>query len=616
MDAVAGAASGTSPAGGRRWRDSVAWQVAVGVAGVVGAVVAVWVTLPADFLRYPAWLAAQKADFVIGPVLTGLYWIRRRPQSPFGPMLICWGVVGALYILQSSSDSWLFSIGLFWEKVFGLATYVLILAFPTGRLDRLSKLLLAVGVVTVLMLAVAIQLVQPQVGAGGSISSCRALCPHNELAFTSDPGLALELFEIFSYAVLALAVAVTAVVIHRFITGTPPRRRALAIGTPVALLFLLCEMTYQLLTIVGADDSDLYGIVIWVFVAARAAVWYGFLFALIAAQLFAARAMERLLEQSLNHPSKQELEVMLREPLGDPQLRLQFLQDDATEPDAARRAVEAGPGREVTVVHRDGSPPVAIEHDAQLNDDPELLNAAGAVALLAAENAELDAGWNEAMRDLERSRMHLEHSRTRLVRAADEERRKVERNLHDGVQHRLIALMIRLGMAADDATIDDATRDRLAQLTDDVEGTLEEVRAVSHGLYPPELLDLGLVAALQSVKRRTPAPLSLYGDGVGRYSPDVESAVYYACLEAIQNATKHGGPDPRISVTLFQDGDQIRFEVEDDGAGFEPERVKGAGLQNMQDRLGALGGSLTVRTAPGRGTVIAGSVPWSPRPTP
>jgi signal transduction histidine kinase len=116
--------------------------------------------------------------------------------------------------------------------------------------------------------------------------------------------------------------------------------------------------------------------------------------------------------------------------------------------------VNAGPGRDVTVVQREGSPPVAIEHDAQLNDDPELLNAAGAVALLAAENAELDAGWNDAIRDLEHSRMHLEDSRSRLVRAADEERRKVERNLHDGIQHRLIAIMIRLGMAAEDATID------------------------------------------------------------------------------------------------------------------------------------------------------------------
>ena len=99
MDAVARSASGTLTAGRGRWRESVWWQAAVVAAGVTAGVVAVWVTLPADFLRYPAWLAAQKADFVIGPVLTGVYWIRQRPQSPFGPMLICWGVVGALYIL-------------------------------------------------------------------------------------------------------------------------------------------------------------------------------------------------------------------------------------------------------------------------------------------------------------------------------------------------------------------------------------------------------------------------------------------------------------------------------------------------------------------------------------
>src|SRR3954467_13236305 len=242
IDAVAkSAAASTSPHHARR-RERGWWQAAVAVLAVAGSAVAVWVTLPADFLRYPAWLAAQKADFIIGPVLTGLYWVRRRPKSPFGPLLIGWGVVGALYILQSSSDSWLFSIGLFWEKVFGLATYVVILAFPTGRLGRPSKIVLSAGVVSVLALAVAIQLVQPQVGAGGSISSCRSLCPRNELAFTSDPALALDLFHVFSYAVLALALTVAGMVIHRFITGTPPRKRALAIGTPVALLFLLCEI--------------------------------------------------------------------------------------------------------------------------------------------------------------------------------------------------------------------------------------------------------------------------------------------------------------------------------------------------------------------------------------
>ena len=170
-------------------------------------------------------------------------------------MLIAWAFVGVLYILQSSSDSWLFTTGLFWEKVFGLSTYVLILAFPTGRLDRLSKIVLAVGVVTVLVSSTAIQLLLPQLGAGGSISSCRSLCPRNELAITSDPALAADLFEVFRYLVLALALTVAVLVIHRFVTGTPPRRRALAVGTPVALLFLLCEILYQLLGIVGAEDS-------------------------------------------------------------------------------------------------------------------------------------------------------------------------------------------------------------------------------------------------------------------------------------------------------------------------------------------------------------------------
>ena len=134
-------------------------------------------------------------------------------------------------------------------------TYVVILAFPSGRLTRASKVVLAAGVLTVLLLALAIQLVMPQVGAGGSISSCRSLCPRNELSVTSDPALALALFEVFSYAVLVLAITVTAMVIHRYVTGTAPQRRALAVGTPVALLFLLCEILYQLLTIIGARTA-------------------------------------------------------------------------------------------------------------------------------------------------------------------------------------------------------------------------------------------------------------------------------------------------------------------------------------------------------------------------
>ncbi len=182
------------------------------------------------------------------------------------------------------------------------------------------------------------------------------------------------------------------------------------------------------------------------FVAARAGVWYGFLFALIAAELFAARAMKRLVEQSLHRPSRRELEMLLRKPLGDPQLRLHFL-DRTSDSGDERLAIEAGPERELTVVQRDNVPAVVIDHDAQLDEDPELLNTAGAVALLAAETAQLDTGWNSALQE-------LRDSRARLVKAGDAERRKIEQNLHDGVQQRLIRIRINLELARESVALD------------------------------------------------------------------------------------------------------------------------------------------------------------------
>ena len=335
----------------------------------------------------------------------------------------------------------------------------------------------------------------------------------------------------FSYAVLALAVVVAALVIHRFVTGTPPRRRALAVGTPVALLFLLCEIIYQLLGIVGAEDTELYDIVIWVFVAARAAVWYGFLFALIAAELFAARAMKRLVEQSLHHPSKQELEPMLREPLGDPQLRLQFL--DRGDRDEV--AIEPGPGRDVTVVQRDGTPAVAIEHDAQLNDDPELLNAAGAVALLAAENAQLDAGWKERAAGAPgiARRGSSEPATPNAARSSEPPRRRAAAADRDPDRPRA-----RRRGRRDDAE----TRDRLHKIGGRRRGGAGGAARGGARALPADAGRLGPRRGARAHPRPRRRAAHLDADGISRHSPELETAVYYCCLEAIQNASKHGGP--------------------------------------------------------------------------
>jgi signal transduction histidine kinase len=348
-------------------------------------------------------------------------------------------------------------------------------------------------------------------------------------------------------------------------------------------------------------------VVRWTFVGARALIWYGFLAALIAAQLFAARAMQRLVRQSLRRPSRGELEALLRDLLGDPALRLVFL-DHSTEPEATHEVLtreldRGGAKREVTVVDRGGTPSVALVHDPQLNDDPELLQAAGAVALLAAEKAELDAAWNDALQELRRSR-------ARIVRAGDEERRRLERNLHDGVQQRLAAIGIELGTVGDLLAHDPPLRGRLDRIGQSAEEALDELREVSHGLYPPVLSDWGIVAALERIQVHGDATPEIRATGIGRYPAELESAVYYCCLEAIQNATKHGGPAVRISVALREDADGLSFEVSDDGPGFDTSTAHGGmGLQNMRDRLGALDGRLSIITSNSGGTTVSGSIP-------
>ena len=562
---------------------------------IAASAAALWVTLSADFLTYPGWLAVQKADFILGPVVAGLYWHRRRPQSRFGPMLIAFGFIGALYVLQSATNPWLFSVGLLAETALGLATRVLILAFPTGRLDRPAKVVLAISVAVSSLPAVANQLLSPQTGAGASISGCSQVCPSNRFAVTSNPGLAADLLDAFRFGVIIASLLTAGLLMRRFVKGTPPQRRALAIGTPIALLVLAFQITFQVLGALDAPQSGFSEFVKWGIVGARAALWYGFLGALIAAELFAARAVARLVRQSLRRPSRGELEAMLRGPLGDPDLRLVFIGDQAGP-------LPTEPGRDIKVVRREGAPTVAIVHDPQLNDDPELLEVAVSIALLAAENAELDAGWTEALQEVERSR-------ARLVRAADDERRKFERDLHDSVQQQLLSIKLRLELEADEVGSSESSRKRLLDVTQSVEAALAHVREVAHGLYPPLLTASGLPAALRGFHEHASSPPDIDAVGVGRYAPEIESAVYYCCLEAIQNATKHSGRGVHISVVLAEEDGRLTFRVADDGPGFSVGDVHGVGLQTMEDRLGALGGRLTITTTPGAGTTVSGEVP-------
>jgi signal transduction histidine kinase len=211
----------------------------------------------------------------------------------------------------------------------------------------------------------------------------------------------------------------------------------------------------------------------------------------------------------------------------------------------------------------------------------------------------------------------LRASRQRLVAAQDQERRRIERNIHDGAQQQLVALSVKLRLAEQLTERDLAkSREMLVQLQADTSEALENLRDLARGIYPPLLADRGLAAALEAQARKSPVPTTVELDGVGRYAPEIEATVYFCALEALQNVAKYAEAST-VTVRLRSEGGQLRFEVADDGRGFDPGSTGyGTGLQGMADRLDAVGGSLRVESEPGGGTTVIGSLPapaWSSR---
>jgi signal transduction histidine kinase len=204
----------------------------------------------------------------------------------------------------------------------------------------------------------------------------------------------------------------------------------------------------------------------------------------------------------------------------------------------------------------------------------------------------------------------LRASRQRLVAAQDEERRRLERNIHDGAQQQLVALAVKARLARQLTERDPAkTAEMLQQIEAETQTALEDLRDLARGIYPPLLADRGLVAALEAQSRKASVPVSVEAKAVGRYSADVEATVYFCTLEALQNVAKYAEADGTV-IRLAQSNGSLSFEVVDEGRGFDPETVAtGTGLQGMADRLAAVGGSLEIRSAPGRGTTVAGRVP-------
>ena len=235
----------------------------------------------------------------------------------------------------------------------------------------------------------------------------------------------------------------------------------------------------------------------------------------------------------------------------------------------------------------------------------------GAITTRARAGATRDERLEAELRD---TILELRRSRARVAHVADAERRRIERDLHDGCQQRLIALRIKLALAEELMGGEDRPAgDLIQEIAADAESALEDLHALVHGIYPALLTDRGLADALKALARAAPIPTRVLAQGLGRYPADVEAAVYFTCAEALQNATKHGGQGATARIVLRHETEGLAFEVRDDGRGFDPAVRRGSGLANMADRLAAVGGRVKVASAPECGVAVQGWVPGAAR---
>ena len=544
---------------------------------------------------------------IVGWSSAALYWLVRRPGNRLGLAFVALALASVVMSLQGASDPLLHSIGVFGDFPSFVLAYYVIFAFPYGRLAGTPERLLLAGWALSFFTSSFPQLFfSPVVSGGGPVAGCNAACPTNAFMIADRPTIADGFGSNGSYLVLALGVGTLAVLFYRLATATRPRKRALI---PVYVPAVTLTATVLIFHGVVGDHLDLDPSTIsdvgWFLTVGRALLPYGFVLSIVVSTFFAATALKRIVSRLVENPSAAQLRTTLAEALDDPSLELGIRLEQADGfVDSAGNPLASTPpaGQSSTPVTRNGETVAVIRHDAALDTDPELLAAASQALLLAIENGRLTA-------ELDATSMELRATRARILATGDAGRRKLERDLHDGAQQHLVALRMRVGLARELA--DPEAAQRLDDVGIELEEILEELRDLAHGLYPPVLRELGLREALASAVRRSASPATVEAAAIGRYSQDVEAAVYFCCLEGLQNVDKHAGSGATAVIRLWERDGRLSFEIVDDGVGYDVESARhaGQGLVNMSDRIAALGGTLVVESTPGRGTTVRANIP-------
>ena len=576
-------------------RNMNAGLIGLGVLGLLAGAGALWVaSTPAI---QPSGIPSAPVALLVGWSFIGsglLSW-RARPDNRLGPVMVLSGFAWFASVLQEGHGAVLFTIGQAFQVLYLAGFLYLILSFPSGRLQTVLDRAL---VITAFALVSVGQL------ASLLFTDERAICDRcatNLLEVTRNDALANGLLQSQRIAGLVVIVITIGLLAVRLVRASRPQRRAVIpvlLAGIVALAALAVSVTASAL---GAAGQDIYGRVSgYAFAVVPVAVLFAFL------QRQLARGAVAGLVVELGEPSATVgLAEALSRALGDPSLSLGYwFPAESRYVDSDGRPVTLpgpGEGRRSTVVERGGQPIAVLIHDPALEHNAELVDSVCAAAGLTLENERLQA-------ELRARLTELQASRARLVEATEAERRRIERDLHDGTQQRLVSIAMSLGLLesklpgkpSQAQPIVRETRQALA-------AALDELRELTQGIHPTILAERGLPVALDELCHRAALPTHLQLDLSCRLPDQVESAAYFVVSEALTNATKHShGSEVRVKAACA--AGLLTIEVADDGIGGAA-AGHGTGLRGLTDRVEALGGTLTVSSPPGRGTTLRAEFP-------
>jgi signal transduction histidine kinase len=551
------------------------------------------------------------------PMLVALAVLGDDPGNRFSRTLFAAGLGFSLTTLARAHDPVLYSLGRvsIWFVVPTLLW--LLLNFPSGRLAEAPDRRLvgaAFALASVLYLPTA--LLVERFPTPAVWVSCGQHCPANAFSLVElDIGFVKPLREVL---VVALMLAVVARLAQRRRRAGPLQRRVLTPVLAIAAFQVVVFALYLWSRAHGAVPGGLMASAV-IYELSLPAVALAFASGLVLRRLQVGSVLQRLTLELRAPATPDALRTRLAEALEDPTLRIAYWRPGAggwvDEGGAPTAVAAAPPQRIVTEVEIDGERVAAVVHDGRLGQDPSLIEAAASYGLVVLENTRL-------IEDLRTSRGRLTVAEGRATSIAEGERRRIERDLHDGAQQQLLALRIKLALLAEELRDDVPDRvEELDAIGDGIDEAVDVVRTLAHGSAPTPLTQHGLAPALRLVALDAALPAVVWARAIRRYGDPVEAAVYFSCVEALQNALKHAHGATGVTIALVDDG-ALRFEVSDDGPGFAAAApAPGSGLRNISDRVTAVGGTLMIDSAPGRGTRIAGVVPLSngggapPRPT-